>query len=186
MVSWRLSIFSSAAGPLIMRRAVGSIVIIAIVGACSPTASNSKTPATITVTSTPDSASRDSAAHKAHENYVRAINSNNVDSLVSMMTDDVIFLATDAKPVVGKSAVRRWAEDYEKAFHTHWDKPVQEFAIFGDVAIERYSYTSTDTPVAGGKSVADTGWGLVIYHRDNDGVWRVSRDAFGPDHAPAK
>lgn len=169
-----------------MRKIISYCSTIAIIAACSPATPDSKTPGTLKLTSTSNSAASDSAAHKAHENYVRVINSNNLDSLMSMMTDDVIFLAADAKPIVGKAAVRAWAEDYEKAFHTHWDKPVQEFTVSGDNAIERYSYTSTDTPIAGGKPVVDTGWGLVIYHRDTDGVWRVSRDAFGPDHAPAK
>jgi len=32
-----------------------------------------------------------------------------------------------------------------------------------------------------GGIVEDTGWGLVIYHRDTDGKWRVARDAWGTD-----
>ena len=72
-----------------------------------------------------------------------------------------------------------------KSSHPHWDKPVQEFTVSGDYAFERYDYKSTDTPVGGGRDVLDTGWGLVVYHRDSDEVWRVARDAFGPDH-PAK
>lgn len=131
------------------------------------------------------SAASDAAAHEAHENYVRVINSNNIDSLASMLTDDVVFLAAGETPMVGKVAVRAWADGYLKAFHTKWDKPVQELVVSGDYAFERYSYTSTDTPVGGGKDVVDTGWGLVVYHRDADGTWRVARDAFGPDHPPA-
>ena len=131
-----------------------------------------------------DSAARDSAAHRAHENYVRVINSNNLDSLMSMMSDDVVFLAANDKPIVGKAAVRLWADGYYKAFRTSWDKPVRDFVVDRDFAFERYDYTSTDTPVAGGKPVVDTGWGLVVYHRDADGVWRVARDASGPDHPP--
>jgi len=39
----------------------------------------------------------------------------------------------------------------------------------------------------GGPVVEDTGWGLVIYHHDADGKWRVARGAWGPDHAlPAR
>ena len=102
-----------------------------------------------------------------------------------MLTEDVIFLAANDKPIVGKPAVRAWVDGYYKAFHTTWDKPVQEFVVSGDYAFERYSYTSTDTPVGGGAAVIDTGWGFVVYHRGTDGVWRVARDAFGPDHPPA-
>ena len=147
--------------------------------ACEPKQSQTLSAAAV------DPAARDTAAHKAHENYVRVINSNNVDELASMFTDDVVFLAAGSKPIVGKAAVRAWADDYYKTFKTHWDKPVKEFVISGDYAFERYDYTSTDTPVAGGKPVVDTGWGFVVYHRERDGVWRVARDAFAPDHAPA-
>ena len=53
--------------------------------------------------------------------------------------------------------------------------------VTGEWAFERYDYRSTDTPRAGGKPVTDTGWGLVLYHHDADGKWRVARDAFATD-----
>jgi ketosteroid isomerase-like protein len=175
-----------------MRRAPVSLLVLIAVGcsAAAPASDSARASAASTASAmrdsvARDSTARDSAAHRAHENYVRVINSNNIDSLMSMMTDDVVFLAADAKPIVGKAAVRLWADGYYKAFHTKWDKPVREFVVDRDYAFERYDYASTDTPVAGGKPVVDTGWGLVVYHRDPDGVWRVARDAFGPDHAPA-
>jgi ketosteroid isomerase-like protein len=152
-------------------RATAALCTIVVLSACAAPASKSA-----------DTSASDAAAHKAHENYVRVINSNNIDSLASMFTEDVVFLEAGAQPIVGKAAVRAWADGYYKAFHTKWDKPVQEFVISGDYAFERYTYTSTDTPVGGGKDVVDTGWGLVVYHRDADGRWRVARDAFGPDH----
>jgi ketosteroid isomerase-like protein len=186
----RLVVFSRLTGfstsiPFPMRNVIGCCTVVAVVAACSSPAPEAKSDSAVASVSTADVAARNAAAHKAHENYVRVINSNNLDSLMSMMTDDVVFLAAGSKPVIGKAAVREWADGYIKAFHTHWDKPVQEFTVSGDWAIERYNYTSTDTPVAGGKDVVDTGWGLVLYHREPDGVWRVARDAFGPDH-PAK
>ena len=58
---------------------------------------------------------------------------------------------------------------------------MQEFIVDGAWAFERYSFISTDTPIAGGKPFVSTGWGLVIYHRDADGKWRVARDAWGAD-----
>jgi ketosteroid isomerase-like protein len=126
----------------------------------------------------------DAAAHQAHEAYVTAINSNNLDSLLAVLTEDVVFLPAGEAPMVGKPAVRPWLEAYLRAFRTHWDKPVMEFVVNGDWAFERYSYESSDTPLAGGAPVVDTGWGLVIYHHDADGTWRVARDAWGPDHPP--
>ncbi|MEO8561822.1 MAG: nuclear transport factor 2 family protein [bacterium] len=165
-----------------MVRSLALCLLPLIAAACSGTApAPAKTDVGVTAA---DSVARDAAAHQAHANYVRVINSNNTDSLASMLTEDAVFLAANEKPMVGKAAVRAWVDGYYKAFHTKWDKPVQEFVVAGDYAFERYSYTSTDTPVGGGKDVVDTGWGFVVYHRDADGVWRVARDAFGPDHAP--
>jgi ketosteroid isomerase-like protein len=163
-----------------MPRALAFSLLLLVTAGCSAGApARAEAGAGVTAS---DSASRDSAAHRAHANYVRVINSNNADSVASMLTDDVVFLAAGEKPMVGKATVRAWVDDYYKAFHTTWDKPAHEFVVSGDYAFERYSYTSTDTPVGGGKPVVGTGWGLVVYHRDADGVWRVARDAFGPDH----
>ena len=165
-----------------MPRILASCLLLLFAGACSAAA---PTPdGSVAGSAAADSAARDLGAHQAHSNYVRMINSNNIDSLASMLTDDVVFLAASEKPVIGKAAVRAWVDAYYKAFRTKWDKPVQEFVVSGDYAFERYSYTSTDTPAGGGKPVVDTGWGFVVYHRDGDGIWRVARDAFGPDHAP--
>lgn len=127
----------------------------------------------------------DAAAHAAHAAYVDAINSNDLETLLAVLTDDVVFMAPNDKPYVGKDAVRPWLEGYLAAYRTHWDKPVQEFVVAGEWAFERYSYTSTDTPRAGGDPLVDTGWGFVVYHRDADGTWRVARDAWGQDHPPA-
>ena len=159
-----------------MRTVVALCTIVVLTAACAAPAPKAA-----------DTSASDAAAHKAHENYVRVINSNNIDSLTSMLTDDVVFLAAGEKPMMGKAAVRAWVDAYYKAFHTRWDKPVQEFVVSGDYAFERYSYTSTDTPVGDRAigTVVDTGWGLVVYHRDADGTWRVARDALGPDHPPA-
>lgn len=155
-----------------VRTVLGTVTIVALCAACSAPA---PPPAVNT-------ASSDAAARQAHEAYVTAINSNNLDALLGMLTDDVVFLSAHEPVMVGKTAVRPWLEGYLKAFKTHWDKPVQEFVVNGDWAFERYSYKSTDTPLTGGAVVEDTGWGLVIYRRDSDGKWRVARDAWGPDH----
>ena len=155
-----------------MRTFVGCLAIL-ILGACGPSGAKS----------TAGAAAADSTAQLAHEAYTTAINSNNLDSLAGMFTEDVVFLAAHAPPIVGKAAVRTWAEGYLQAFTTHWDKTSQEFVVAGDWAFERYTYKSTDTPKAGGANVVDTGWGLVIYHHDADGKWRVARDAFSTDTA---
>jgi ketosteroid isomerase-like protein len=132
-------------------------------------------------------AASNASAHQAHEAYVAAINSNNLKLFMAMVTDDVVFLSPNEPVVVGKAAIRRWATEYLNAFSIHWDKAVDEFTIAGDWAFERYSYKQNDQPKSGGASVKDTGKGIIIYHHDMDGKWRVARDAWNSDLAvPAK
>ncbi|MES2525204.1 MAG: DUF4440 domain-containing protein [Gemmatimonadota bacterium] len=170
-----------------MTRALSvGLFLLPVVAACSAAPAAEGATATTSVIAPADSAARDSAAHQAHANYVRVINSNKADSFATMVTDDVVFLASGEKPLVGKAAVRAWVDGYYKAYRTSWDKPVEELVVAGDYAYERYRWTSTDTPIAGGAPIVDTGWGLLVYRREADGVWRVARDAFGPDHPPAR
>ena len=133
-----------------MRTVLGIFAVVAFSAACSA-------PAPQPVA---NGAASDGSAHQAHEAYVTAINSNNLDSLLGMLTDDVVFLSAHEPVMVGKTAVRPWLEGYLKAFKTHWDKPVQEFVVNGDWAFERYSYKSTDTPLTGGH-----------WSRTRAGVW---------------
>ncbi|MBC7833703.1 MAG: nuclear transport factor 2 family protein [Phycisphaerales bacterium] len=130
---------------------------------------------------TNDGASSASMAHAAHEAYVNAINSNNLDAVLAMLTDDVVFMAPHEPRLVGKAAVRPWAEGYLGAFRIHWEKTTLEFVVSGEWAFEQYAYKCTDTPRSGGPAVHDSGKGINIYHRDPDGTWRVARDAWSSD-----
>jgi ketosteroid isomerase-like protein len=160
-----------------VRQTLAILALLAVVGGCSATGSHA----------TADSAGTDATARRAHEAYTTAINSNNLDSLLAVFTEDVVFLSPNEPVVVGKAAVRAWSEAYLKAFTIHWDKTVSEFIVAGEWAFERYSYREHDTPSGGGAAVTDTGKGLLIYHHDSDGKWRVARDAWSSDlPAPRK
>lgn len=154
-----------------------ALTVIVVLAGCNQGTSEQNEAAQTNV-----NAAAEASAHQAHENYVAAINSNQLDSILGMLTDDVIFLAANAPVMVGKEEVGPWIEGYLRAFKTHWDKTQHEFDVCGNWAFERYSYQSTDTSLADGSVIEDTGWGLVVYHYDADGKWRVARDAFGPDH----
>lgn len=155
--------------PVIQRLAI--LTLCAGVGGCGAPGPHS----------TADSAAAEATARQAHEAYTAAINSNNLDSLLAMVTEDVVFLSPNEPVVVGKAAVRAWSDAYLKGFTIHWDKAVSEFFVAGDWAFERYSYKESDKPTGGRAPVVDTGKGLIIYHHDVDGKWRVARDAWNSD-----
>ena len=129
--------------------------------------------------------SADSAAHAAHDAYVNAINSNDVDTLLETVTEDIVYLPPNSAAIIGKHDVRQWAGEYFDAFDSTWAKTSVEFIVRDDLAFEWYTYQSTDTPRDGtGEVVTDTGNGINIYRRGQDGTWRVWRDMWTTE-APA-
>lgn len=131
--------------------------------------------------STTDTRESRASAHLAHDAYVEAINSNNLENFLDMLTDDVVFMAPNAPIMVGKDELRAWATPYLDAYTVGWEKTELELVVNGDWAYSLYSYREDDTPKAGGPRLQDTGKGIIIYHYDIDGVWRVARDAWNSD-----
>ena len=131
-----------------------------------------------------DSRSHDVIAKEAHGAYVDAINSNDLESIMAVMTDDVVFMAPDTPRMVGKDAVRPWVAGYLEAFSTQWEKTTLEFVVCGEWAFEQYSYAHTDAARDSGELTVGAGKGLIVYRLEDDGVWRVARDAWNADPAP--
>lgn len=117
----------------------------------------------------------------AHGAYVAAINSNNSDTLLANLTDDIVYQAPGAPEVVGKEAVREWVQGYFDAYQTKWEKTSLGFTVSGDWAFERYTYKATDTDRKTGAVTIDLGKGINIFHHDADGKWRVAVDGWSSD-----
>jgi hypothetical protein len=66
-----------------------------------------------------DNKSTEKAAHDA---YVAAINSNNVDTLLADLTDDIVYQTPGEPEIVGKADVRKWLAEYFGVTRTHWEK----------------------------------------------------------------
>ena len=117
----------------------------------------------------------------AHGGYVAAINSNNVDTLMKSLTEDVVYQAPGAPEVIGKKAVRDWVATYFGGYQTKWEKTSIGFTVSGDWAFERYTYKATDTDKKSGAITTDIGKGINVYRREPDGKWRVAIDGWSSD-----
>ena len=92
----------------------------------------------------------------AHGAYVRAINSNDVETLMA---------------------------DYFGADAAKWEKTSIGFTVSGDWAFERYTYKSADTDRKTGAVTRDVGKGINVCQHDADGHWRVAIDGWSTDLA---
>lgn len=121
----------------------------------------------------------------AHGGYVAAINSNDTETLMADLTDDVVYQYPGAPELVGKEAVRKWVADYFGAYSTKWEKTSIGFTVDGDWAFERYTYKSADTDRKTGVVTTDTGKGINVFRKGSDGKWRVAIDGWSSDKAAA-
>jgi ketosteroid isomerase-like protein len=132
---------------------------------------------------TPHAATEDVAAiqEAAHDGYVEAINNNDVDGMMEVLTDDIVYQGAGDPEIIGKPAVREFIAAYLDAYETQWDKTSIGFTVNGDWAFERYTYKSTDTNRTTREVTTDVGKGVIIYQRGDDGKWRVAIDGWSSD-----
>lgn len=123
----------------------------------------------------------DATLTEAHHAYNAAINANDLEGIMAMLTDDVVFLPPNGERVVGKDAVRAWATPYMEAYTIHWGKTQLELIENEPWAFEQYGYVEHDVAKDGSGTLEDTGKGVIVYHHDADGVWRVARDIWCSD-----
>jgi len=94
--------------------------------------------------------------------------------VLSLMTDDVVFLVA-GRPPFGKKEFA--ATQNSMAGHrVEGASDVQEVAISGDMAYARSQLTVTITAPTG-DVVRRSGPVLTVFRREADGRWRLARDA---------
>jgi uncharacterized protein (TIGR02246 family) len=117
----------------------------------------------------------DSAAAR----LLAALRSDAPDSLLALMTDDVIIMPPNEPVLKGKDAVRNWYEQFVKQMRTSsLNITDRELLIGGDYATEVAGFEWTLAPVAGGASMTDRGSYIQVWHRQPDGRWLFSREVW--------
>jgi uncharacterized protein (TIGR02246 family) len=111
------------------------------------------------------------------ETWLRATREGDVDTVLTLMEPDVIFLVPGQPPMVGCEAFGDALRAVlgKQAIDTKCD--IDEIAVFGDVA---YCRTRLDVTVRSkheGTPTLCSGHTLSILRRSGDRKWRLSRDA---------
>ena len=106
--------------------------------------------------------------------WMRASAAGDLDTVLGLMTDDVVFMAPGVEPF-GKEKFAAAAATMKSA-KLEGTSEVRELQLLGDWAFAR-SYLQVAMTPPGGETVRRAGWVLSILRKGSDGRWRIARDA---------
>ena len=95
-------------------------------------------------------------------------------TVLSLMTDDVVFLVPGQKPF-GKEAFAA-ASNAQSGMQVEGQSTIEELTVLGDWAHLR-THLSISVTMPGRDAVRRSGYTLTIMRRGADGKWRLARDA---------
>jgi uncharacterized protein (TIGR02246 family) len=106
-----------------------------------------------------------------------ASKAGDVDTVLSLMTDDVVFLMP-GRPVMHKAdfAAASKAKAGATAPQIEGTSEIQEIKVLGEWAFLWSELTVVVTPPGGAKPMKRAGHTLTIFHKQN-GKWALARDA---------
>jgi uncharacterized protein (TIGR02246 family) len=107
--------------------------------------------------------------------WMEASKAGDTDKVLSLMTDDVIFMVPGQKPF-GKAEFGAAARGMKGRMTLEGTSEIVELNISGDLAYIRNQIAITVTP-EGGTPMRRAGPTLTILRKESDGRWRLARDA---------
>ena len=108
------------------------------------------------------------------DTWMSATREGDVDAVLRLMADDVIFMVPGQKPFGKREFAATSTGMKDVRFEGRSD--IQELKVLGDWAYLRNYIDMTMTP-AGGAPVHRAGYTLTILRKEPDGRWVLARDA---------
>ena len=109
------------------------------------------------------------------EQWLAAIHRDSLDGLMNPVAEDCATFPPNEAALHGLDPQRRWHQARIAQFTTRLTITPDELSGAGDWALDRWSYTITLTPRAGGAALQDSGCCFWILRRDGSGTWKVAR-----------
>ena len=116
------------------------------------------------------------AIRKVHASWINAVNAGDLARLLTLMTDDVVFLNPGREPIGQREFPNGFLTGHQRSW-IHCVSEIEEVAVFGEVAYTRCRDSLSVKPRTGGEATDLAGHRITIYRKQPDGAWLLARDA---------
>lgn len=111
-----------------------------------------------------------------HSTWISAVNAGDLARLLTLMTDDVVFLNPGQAPVGRKGFPAGFLTAHQH-FQIRCVSELEEVMVVGEAAYTLSRDSLSMTPRAGGETTELSGHRITIYRKQPDGRWLLARDA---------
>jgi uncharacterized protein (TIGR02246 family) len=151
--------------------------LAALVGCAKPGPSASDVSAT---------ASTRSAVEAATEAFHQALRTNDAETFLSYVAEDVVLMPPGEAAIRGKNAMRVWYEQFLSNYRTSALTLSDREVLVGDGwAVELGTYEWSLAPVTGGDPILDRGNYIQVWKPQPDGRWQFAREIWNSSLPPA-
>jgi uncharacterized protein (TIGR02246 family) len=116
------------------------------------------------------------AIRQVHSTWIDAVNAGDLVRLLTLMTDDVVFLSPGQAPVDRAGFSSNFSVGHQQA-RIRCSSELEEVVVVGDVAYTRSRDALSVTSRAGGEGTRLAGYRITVYRKQADGRWLLARDA---------
>jgi uncharacterized protein (TIGR02246 family) len=109
--------------------------------------------------------------------WMRASAEGDIDRVLSLMAEDVVFLLPGQPPMRGRDTFAAALRSVVGQVRIEGKPDIQEIHVAGNFAFCWNELSMTVTPLAGGPAKRRAGPVLSIFRREPDGRWVLFRDA---------
>lgn len=109
--------------------------------------------------------------------YEKALNSNDIESILSLYGEVPVFMPQHAPALVGREAVRAGYRQVFETIKLNVEFTIHEVEVLGDTAWARTSSAGRTRILAAGIEVQEGNNELFIFKREN-GDWKIHRYLF--------
>ena len=126
----------------------------------------------------PNPKSDEQAIRDVISNWLRATAAGDVDAILPLMAEDVVFLRPGQPPMRGREAFAAGLRAALPQLGIQGVSDIQEIQVFGNIAYCWNHLTVTMTPRTSNQPVKrHSGNVLSIFRKEPDGKWVICRDA---------